>query len=171
MTLTSSPESRGRNLDADFRALKMRILRKFHFKMKYWKIRTSEGNGVLHIFFRGKYIPQKWAAKYSDPLNSKIFEFNREVRELALSRSAAFYEAVSEMAVYGGTKFVERQTKGIIKPKKKSLYKAEEWIASKLMDVHAKVTEKDWTLLNCTRPAARLSNVEKSREPRKFLLE
>ncbi len=57
MTLTSSPEAKGRNLGADFRALKMRILRKFHFKMKYWKIRTNEGNGVLHIVYRGKYIP------------------------------------------------------------------------------------------------------------------
>lgn len=59
MTLTSSPESVGRSLNADFRALKMRILRKYHFKMKYWKIRTNEGNGVLHIIFRGKYTPQK----------------------------------------------------------------------------------------------------------------
>jgi hypothetical protein len=60
MTLTSSPESIGRNLNADFRALKMRIFRKYHFKMKYWKIRTNEGNGVLHIVFRGKYISQEW---------------------------------------------------------------------------------------------------------------
>jgi hypothetical protein len=63
MTLTSSPESVGRNLNADFRALKMRIFRKFHFKMKYWKIRTNEGNGVLHIIFRGKYVPQPWLSE------------------------------------------------------------------------------------------------------------
>jgi hypothetical protein len=63
MTLTSSLESLGRNLNADFRALKMRVYRKFHFKMKYWKIRTNEGNGVLHIVFRGKYIPQKWLSE------------------------------------------------------------------------------------------------------------
>lgn len=63
MTLTSSPESIGRNLNADFRALKMRVYRKFHFRMKYWKIRTNEGNGVLHIVFRGKYIPQKWLSE------------------------------------------------------------------------------------------------------------
>jgi hypothetical protein len=60
MALTSSPESKGRDLHADFRALKMQIYRKFHFKMKYWKIRTNEGNEVLHIVFRGKYIPQGW---------------------------------------------------------------------------------------------------------------
>jgi hypothetical protein len=63
MTLTSSPESKNRCLNADFRTLKMRILRKFHFKMKYRKIRTSEGNGVLHIVFRGKYIPQEWLSE------------------------------------------------------------------------------------------------------------
>jgi len=63
MTLTSSPEAKGRDLNADFRALKMRILRKYHFKMKYWKIRTNEGNGVLHIVFRGKYIPQRWLSE------------------------------------------------------------------------------------------------------------
>ncbi len=63
MTLTSSPEAKRRNLNADFRALKMRILRKFHFKMKYWKVRTNEGNGVLHIVYRGKFIPQRWLSE------------------------------------------------------------------------------------------------------------
>jgi hypothetical protein len=63
MTLTSSPEPLGRNLNADFRALKMRIYRKSHFKMKYWKIRTNEGNGVLHIVFRDKFIPQRWLSQ------------------------------------------------------------------------------------------------------------
>lgn len=63
MTLTSSPESQGRDLNADFRALKMRIQRKYRFKMKYWKIRTNEGNGVLHIVFRGKFVPQKWLSQ------------------------------------------------------------------------------------------------------------
>jgi len=75
MTLTSSPESVGRSLNADFRALKMRILRKYHFKMTYWKIRTNEGNGVLHIIFRGKYIPQKWlSAQWADIHKSPIVD-------------------------------------------------------------------------------------------------
>jgi hypothetical protein len=75
MTLTSSPESKGRNLNADFRTLKMRILRKYHFKMKYWKIRTHEGNGVLHIIFRGKYIPQEWlSAQWADIHKSPIVD-------------------------------------------------------------------------------------------------
>ena len=75
MTLTSSPESEGRCLNADFRALKMRILRKFHFKMKYWKIRTNEGNGVLHVIFRGKYIPQEWlSVQWADIHKSPVVD-------------------------------------------------------------------------------------------------
>lgn len=93
-----------------------------------------------------KILEDPYASKYSEALNSKIFEFNRELRELAVSRSATFYEAVSEIAVYGGTKFVERQTQGLLKSSRKNLGKVEEWIASKLMDVHAKVTGKDWTI-------------------------
>ena len=81
MTLTSSPESKGRSLNTDFRALKMRILRKFHFKMKYWKIRTNEGNGVLHIVFRGKYIPRKWLSEqWADIHKSPIVDI-RSLRE------------------------------------------------------------------------------------------
>jgi hypothetical protein len=75
MTLTSSSESVGRNLNADFRALKMRILRNYHFKMKYWKIRTNEGNGVLHIVFRGRYIPQRWlSAQWADIHKSPVVD-------------------------------------------------------------------------------------------------
>jgi len=81
MTLTSSTESVGRNLNADFRALKMRIFRKYHFKMKYWKIRTNEGNGVLHIVFRGRYIPQEWLSEqWADIHKSPIVDI-RSLRE------------------------------------------------------------------------------------------
>jgi hypothetical protein len=81
LTLTSSSESEGRSLNADFRILKMRILRKFHFKMKYWKIRTNEGNGVLHIVIRGKYIPQEWLSEqWADIHKSPIVNI-RSLRE------------------------------------------------------------------------------------------
>ena len=81
LTLTSSPESVGRSLNADFRALKMRIFRKFHFKMKYWKIRTNEGNGVLHVVFRGKYLPQEWLSQqWADIHKSPIVDI-RSLRE------------------------------------------------------------------------------------------
>jgi len=75
MTLTSSSQSIGRKLNSDFRILKMRIFRKYHFKMKYWKIRTNEGNGVLHIIYRGKYIPQEWlSAQWADIHKSPIVD-------------------------------------------------------------------------------------------------
>ena len=92
MTLTSSLESKDRNLNADFRALKLRILRKFHFKMKYWKIRTNEGNGVLHIIYRGRYIPQRWlSVQWADIHKSYVVD----VRSLFETRKGltgiAFY--------------------------------------------------------------------------------
>jgi hypothetical protein len=90
MTLTSSPESVGRNLNADLRALKMRIYRKFHFQMKYWKIRTNEGNGVLRIIFRGKYVPQKWLSEqwaeiHKSPIVDicSLYETKRGLRGIA----------------------------------------------------------------------------------------
>ena len=43
--------------------------------MKYWKIRTNEGNGVLHIVFRGKYIYQKWlSSSWAEIHNSPIVD-------------------------------------------------------------------------------------------------
>jgi hypothetical protein len=75
MTLTSSPESAKGKLNAHLRTLKMRIFRKFRFKMKYWKIRTNEGKGVLHIVFRGKFVPQEWLSEqWADIHNSPIVD-------------------------------------------------------------------------------------------------
>jgi len=60
MTLTTAPGACDRDLNADFQALKKRILRKWPCKFDYWKLRTSEGNGVLHIIYSGIYIPVAW---------------------------------------------------------------------------------------------------------------
>ena len=61
MTLTSSHIRESRFLNKHFEILKKRIERKFGFKFnQYFKVETTEGNGVLHIVFCGKYIPQKW---------------------------------------------------------------------------------------------------------------
>jgi len=60
MTLTTAPRALERDLNADFQALKKRILRKWPCKFDYWKLRTSEGNGVLHIIYSGIYIPVAW---------------------------------------------------------------------------------------------------------------
>jgi len=71
MTLTTAVDSSGgwsfRLLRRHFQTLRKRIKRHFHFEVKYWSIRTNEGNGVLHIVFKGGFIPQKWL---SDAWNS-----------------------------------------------------------------------------------------------------
>lgn len=92
MTLTSSLESDASKLNAHFRTLKMRVLRKFHFKMKYWKIRTNEGNGVLHIVFRGKYVPQKWlSAQWADIHKSPIVDIRSLYETSKGLKSICFY--------------------------------------------------------------------------------
>jgi hypothetical protein len=61
MTLTTSLEARDLDLNADFQVLRKRILRRWpRLGFEYWKLRTSEGNGVLHIVYSGPYIPVAW---------------------------------------------------------------------------------------------------------------
>jgi hypothetical protein len=70
----------------------MRIYRKFHFKMKYWKIRTNEGNGVLHVIFRGKYVPQKWLSEqWTEIHKSPIVDIRSLYETKRGLRGIAFY--------------------------------------------------------------------------------
>jgi len=48
-----------------FKALRRKVEKTFHTKINYYKIETSEGNGVLHMVWavnsdRAAWIPQKW---------------------------------------------------------------------------------------------------------------
>lgn len=62
MTLTSSLDARDPAvLNDHFQILRKRILRRWpRSGFEYWKLRTSEGNGVLHIIYSGPYIPIAW---------------------------------------------------------------------------------------------------------------
>ena len=60
ITLTTAPSARDLELNSSFQVLKKRILRKWPCRFDYWKLRTSEGNGVLHIIYSGIYIPVAW---------------------------------------------------------------------------------------------------------------
>lgn len=63
MTLTTSDEARAYGLDINdsFQVLRKRLLRKYPVTgFHYWKLRTSEGNGVLHVIYSGPYISQVW---------------------------------------------------------------------------------------------------------------
>ena len=70
MTLTS-PKSPKRTIKKSLDILKKRIARAtvekdgfvgFKFN-RYFCLRTSEGNGVLHIVYWGRYIPQAWLSR------------------------------------------------------------------------------------------------------------
>lgn len=108
-----------------------------------------------------KILEDPFASKYSERLNSKIFEFNREVEEVAKSKTAKFYHAVSDIAVYGGSKFIERKTQGYLHLGRKRLHRVSEWIASKLMDFHAKATGKDWTVAQLYRTRWKIEQCRK----------
>jgi len=71
MTLTSSPEAVN-DISYDFKRLKQWIRRRFP-EFEYIAIKTSEGNGVIHILFVGCYIPQRmlsniWASIHHSPI-------------------------------------------------------------------------------------------------------
>lgn len=59
MTLTSADRSRYAVINDDFEVLRKRIVRHFG-RFEYCKIRTSEGNGVIHVLYRGSFVPQSW---------------------------------------------------------------------------------------------------------------
>lgn len=61
LTLTSGTSVQN-DIQRDFICLKMRIIRAFG-TFEYIKVRTNEGNGVIHILYVGKYIPQSWLSR------------------------------------------------------------------------------------------------------------
>jgi hypothetical protein len=63
MTLTSVPGGSLCGLARDFQVLRKRISREFRFLIEYWMIRTNEGHGVLHVVFKGGFVPQDWLSR------------------------------------------------------------------------------------------------------------
>ena len=65
ITLTSGPRAPPQEeLNASWQVLRKRILRKWPLsRFEYWKLRTSEGHGVLHVIYSGPWIPQSWLSK------------------------------------------------------------------------------------------------------------
>ncbi|MBA7550182.1 hypothetical protein ES705_42690 [subsurface metagenome] len=65
ITLTSPPGhprtvAGGKLLAIRFQILRKRIIRKWGCSFEYLRVRTSEGFGVLHIIYKGAYIPHSW---------------------------------------------------------------------------------------------------------------
>jgi len=94
----------------------------------------------------GDLLSDPLASKYVQRLNAKIFDLNQQVEEIAEGKAAKVFEAVSDIAVYGGKKFIESKSHEYIKIPKKGLQRVAEWIASKGVDLQAKVSKKDWAL-------------------------
>ncbi|GAI33568.1 unnamed protein product, partial [marine sediment metagenome] len=62
ITLTSSKSGAKHSMYRDFRVLKYRIIRRFG-KFDYLKVNTNEGYGVIHLLYKGSYIPQRWLSQ------------------------------------------------------------------------------------------------------------
>lgn len=84
--------------------------------------------------------------KYTQRLSARIYELNQQVEELAEGRTAKVFEAISDMALYGGKKFIESKSQQYIKIPKKGFIKLAEWLASKGVDLQAKRERKDWSI-------------------------
>jgi hypothetical protein len=82
MTLTTSPEGRARcELGASWGTLLKRIRRRWVLEgFEYWKLRTSEGHGVLHIIFSGPYIPHAWLTRTWKEIHFSPVVYLQELR-------------------------------------------------------------------------------------------
>ena len=86
MTLTSSPNSKYREINPHFQVLRKRIERRFA-KIEYIKFRTNEGYGVLHVVFVGPFIPQRWLSRnWEDIHGAKIVDIRKVKGEKRLAR-------------------------------------------------------------------------------------
>lgn len=81
-----------------------------------------------------------------DQLNGKIFDLNQEVEHLAKSKAGRVFEAVSDIAIYGGKKYLERLSNNYLKIPEKGLHALAEWITSKGLDAYVKLTGTDWAI-------------------------
>lgn len=56
------------------------LMKRFH--IEYFKVETNEGNGVLHIVYRGSYLPHAWISSmwseiHNSPIvNIKLLDYN-----------------------------------------------------------------------------------------------
>ena len=78
------------------------LTKKFNFE--YFKVQTNEGNGVLHILYRGSYLPQSFLVdNWTDIHNS--WDLNIKKINLSDCRSASCY-IVSQYVGYQNSSYV-----------------------------------------------------------------
>jgi len=79
ITLTSS--SRALDINDSWQVLLKRIRRRWRSGFEYWKLRTSEGNDVLHIVFSGPWIPQSWLSCSWEEIHDSPIVYIQELRQ------------------------------------------------------------------------------------------
>lgn len=77
MTLTTSNEGRDHDIKRDLNVLVKRIRRRYG-RFEYIRIKTDEGNGVLHLIYRGSFIPQRWLSRQWTDIHSS---WNADIRD------------------------------------------------------------------------------------------
>jgi len=102
-----------------------------------------------------------FSRKYTRRLSARIYDLNQQIEELRQGRAAKVFEAVSDMALYGGKKFIESQSQRYIRIPKKGFIKLGEWLASKGVDLEAKLQKKDWALAQLYKARCKLKRCTK----------
>ncbi|MBA7585803.1 hypothetical protein ES708_27792 [subsurface metagenome] len=83
ITLTTSPRARASGLDINtsWGSLVKRLRRRWPVSgFEYWKLRTSEGNGVLHIIYSGPFIPQGQLSRLWDEIHNSPIVYIQKMR-------------------------------------------------------------------------------------------
>ncbi len=102
-----------------------------------------------------------YAMRYSERLNSKLVDYNRQIEEIAKSKTAKFYNALSDIVVYGTEKVIEDKTDSTVKTKPSNLRKVSDWIASRFMDVENIARRRDLTLAQLYRTKYKIDECKK----------
>ena len=103
--LTLTNKTWNERLNEDFQILKQRI-RRAGYRFEYWKCKTSEGGGVLHIVYRGDFIPQIFISENWYDITGDSFIV--DVREIDYrdSKKIARYVVTQHLSGGQGTLYV-----------------------------------------------------------------
>ena len=104
------------------------------------------------------------ARRYSERLSARIYEYNQQVEDLSRSRAAKLFSTISDIVVYGGSSFIESQSQKIVRIPKKGLQRIAEWMVSKGMDTHAKITHKDWAVAQLCKARCKIEKCQTKSE-------
>ena len=85
ITLTSPPDhprtaAGAKILATRFQILRKRIIRKWGISFEYLRVRTSEGFGVLHVIYKGPFIPHQWLKRNWNQIHGAKIVFIQALR-------------------------------------------------------------------------------------------